>query len=124
MTGRIRPFGMALPVIQAPMAGGPSTPELATTVSAAGGLGFLAAGSRTASAVRDDIAAVRERTSEPFGVNVFVPRPDPVRAGVTGVEADLARYREELAAEAERYGVALPETVTWDDDEWEAKIDL
>jgi nitronate monooxygenase len=124
MAGRILPFGMALPVIQAPMAGGPSTPALAATVSAAGGLGSLAAGSRTASAVRDEIAAVRERTGEPFGVNLFVPGPDPVRAGVTGVEAVLARYREELAAEAERYGVALPETVTWDDDGWEAKIDL
>ncbi|GAA4574458.1 NAD(P)H-dependent flavin oxidoreductase [Planotetraspora kaengkrachanensis] len=124
MAGRILPFGMALPVIQSPMAGGPSTPALAATVSAAGGLGFLAAGSRTASAVRDEIAEVRARTDAPFGVNVFVPGPDPARAGFTEVEADLACYREELVAEAERYGVDLPETVPWDDDQWEAKIDL
>jgi nitronate monooxygenase len=31
------------PIIQAPMAGGPSTPELAAAVSNAGGLGSLAA---------------------------------------------------------------------------------
>ena len=33
-----------LPIVQAPMAGGPSTPELAAAVSAAGGYGFVAAG--------------------------------------------------------------------------------
>ena len=32
------------PIVQAPMAGGPSTPALAAAVSDAGGLGFLAAG--------------------------------------------------------------------------------
>ena len=36
------------PIIQAPMAGGPSTPELAAAVSDAGGLGFLAGGYLTA----------------------------------------------------------------------------
>ena len=35
---------LEIPIIQAPMAGGPSTPALAAAVSAAGGLGFLAAG--------------------------------------------------------------------------------
>jgi nitronate monooxygenase len=33
------------PIILAPLAGGPATPELAAAVSDAGGLGFLAAGS-------------------------------------------------------------------------------
>jgi nitronate monooxygenase len=32
-----------VPIVQAPMAGGPSTPALAAAVSNAGGLGFLAA---------------------------------------------------------------------------------
>ena len=35
---------LAVPIIQAPMAGGPSTPALAAAVSEAGGLGFLGAG--------------------------------------------------------------------------------
>ena len=35
------------PIIQAPMAGGPSTPALAAAVSDAGGIGFLAAGYKT-----------------------------------------------------------------------------
>lgn len=35
---------LAIPILGAPMAGGPSTPQLAASVSNAGGLGFLAAG--------------------------------------------------------------------------------
>ena len=34
----------ALPIVGAPMAGGPTTPELVAAVNAAGGFGFLAAG--------------------------------------------------------------------------------
>ena len=39
-----------IPIVGAPMAGGASTPELAAAACAAGGLGFLAAGYRTAAA--------------------------------------------------------------------------
>jgi len=38
---------LGTPIVLAPLAGGPSTPELAAAVSEAGGLGFLAAGYRT-----------------------------------------------------------------------------
>ncbi|WP_306291631.1 nitronate monooxygenase [Microbispora sp. GKU 823] len=127
MTGRALPFGPSSPIIQAPMAGGGSTPALAAAVSGAGGLGFLAAGYRTAQDVRREIAAVRERTDRPFGVSVFVPAFFPGSGDVReepGAAAAVARYREELAPEAERYGVTLPEAPAWDDDEWDAKIDL
>ena len=36
------------PIVLAPLAGGPATPALAASVSDAGGLGFLAAGYRSA----------------------------------------------------------------------------
>ena len=39
-----------IPIVQAPLAGGPSTPELTAAVGDAGGLGFVAAGYRTAGA--------------------------------------------------------------------------
>ena len=59
------------PIIQAPMAGGASTPKLAATVSAAGGLGFLAAGYKTAEEMRNEIEEVRKLTGRPFGVDCF-----------------------------------------------------
>jgi nitronate monooxygenase len=109
-------LGLRLPIVQAPMAGGPSTVELAAAVSEAGGMGFLAAGYKSPSAVRDDIRALRAATSERFGVNVFVPGPP-------GDEAAVRRYADELRAEAERWGIALGEP-THDDDGWEEKVAL
>ncbi|WP_460339981.1 nitronate monooxygenase [Actinoallomurus acanthiterrae] len=35
---------LPVPIVLAPLAGGPSTPRLTAAVSEAGGLGFLAAG--------------------------------------------------------------------------------
>src|SRR4051794_22254632 len=41
MTTFLEKLGVALPIIQGPMAGGPDTPELAAAVSEAGGIGSL-----------------------------------------------------------------------------------
>jgi nitronate monooxygenase len=41
---RLNLSDLDVPVIVAPMAGGPSTPELAAAATNAGGLGFIAAG--------------------------------------------------------------------------------
>jgi len=81
---------LELPIVQAPMAGGPSTPALAVAVSEAGGLGTVAAGYRTVDAVEADIAAVRAGTRAPFGVNLFAP------PGPAGDPAALARFAERL----------------------------
>jgi nitronate monooxygenase len=105
------------PIVQAPMGGGPSTPALAAAVAEAGGLGFLAAGYKTADAVREDIEAVRALTRRPFGVNLFAP-PQPV------AEPDaVARFAGALGREAERYGAPLGEP-RHDDDDWAAKLAL
>jgi nitronate monooxygenase len=114
------PFSLAElehPIVQAPLAGGPSTPELAAAVCEAGGLGFLAAGYKTADAVRADSAALREQTGRPFGVNIFCP-PAPWEDA-----AAVERYAAALAGEAERYGVRLGDP-RHDDDEWDAKLAL
>lgn len=108
---------LRLPIVQAPMAGGPSTPALVAAVGEAGGLGFLAAGYQTADALAGQIEAVRAATTAAFGVNVFVPQARPDASVV-------ASYREELAAEAERYGVALPQPDPGDDDHWDSKIKM
>jgi nitronate monooxygenase len=105
------------PIVQAPMAGGPSTPELALAVCTAGGLGFLAAGYRGVEAMQADVAAVRVGTTAPFGVNLFVPADSSVPVD----EQALQRYVDRLGPEAERYGtqVGAPRR---DDDDWAAKL--
>ncbi|MER5640504.1 nitronate monooxygenase [Kitasatospora sp. NPDC002227] len=109
--------GLAVPVIAAPMAGGPSTPELVAAVNGAGGLGFLAAGYKSAAAMAEQIAAVRKLTDRPVGVNLFVP-------GGPGEDAAVPGYREVLLPEAGRWGVELPAAVRPDRDGWEAKLAL
>jgi nitronate monooxygenase len=104
------------PIASAPMAGA-SGPALAAAVTAAGGLGFLAAGYKTAEALRGEIAEVRALTGGPFGVNVFVP------SGPGADAAALHAYRERLRPEAEALGVPLGEP-QWNDDDWEAKLAL
>jgi NAD(P)H-dependent flavin oxidoreductase YrpB (nitropropane dioxygenase family) len=105
------------PIVQAPMAGGPSTPELAIAVCQAGGLGFLAAGYRQADAVRREIEIVRAATARPFGVNLFVPTPQPAD------RESVRDYLRELEPEATRQGVELGEP-RYDDRDWERKLQL
>lgn len=112
------PSGVTVPIVQAPMAGGPSTVELAAAVSGAGGLGFLAAGYKLPQMLADEIDRLRARTAGPFGVNVFVPQPAP------GTAERIAAYRAELYGEAERYAVTLPVPAPEDDDHWADKIAL
>lgn len=109
-------------VIQAPMAGGPSTPELAAAVADAGGLGFLAAGYLDAAAMVAQLAAVRELTDAPVGVNVFAPPADEADL-VAAADGGLADYRRQLAPEARRLGVELPTETVVDDDDWRATLD-
>src|SRR3954469_25668505 len=106
-----------VPIVQAPLAGGPSTPELAAAVSGAGGLGVVAAGYRPPDALADAMARTRELTDRPFGVNVFAP---------TGAPADpeaVRRYADALRPLAEAAGAALGEP-RFDDDAFAAKLDL
>lgn len=105
-----------LPIVLAPLAGGPSTPELTVAVSDAGGLGFLAGGYLTAEALAERIAAVRRMTAEPFGVNVFVPQQP---GSPTAVAAYAATLIAEARAASTELGPPRP-----DDDDWVAKLDL
>jgi nitronate monooxygenase len=86
-------------------------------VCEAGGLGFLAAGYKTATALDDEIKALRRLTRRPFAVNVFYPVREPID------DAHVAAYVDRLAGEAARYGVAVGEP-RWTDDDWEAKLEL
>lgn len=109
--------GLRRPVVVAPMAGGPSTPELAAAGSNAGGLGFLAAGYLTADGLAERVTAARKLTTEPLGVNLFVPQPS------AGTSEQIQAYAAQLAGEAQRYGVELG-TPRFDVDGWAAKLDV
>ena len=100
------------PVIVAPMAGGPSTAGLVIAASAAGALGFLAAGYKTAAAMRAEMGAVLA-AGIPFGVNVFVP------GAPAADRATVLRYIAELEPDAAALGVR-PGTPDWADDDWDA----
>ena len=105
-----------VPVVLAPLAGGPSTPELAAAVCEAGGLGFLAAGYLRPDALGTALDRLAGLTARPYGVNVFVPGApsDPDR---------VAPYVDLLAGEADRYGVELGRP-RFDDDGWADKLAL
>lgn len=85
------------PIIQAPMAGGPTTPELVSEVSNCGGLGMVGAGYLSVEQLKDQIRLIKERTRSPFGVNLFVVEP-PVVTEQTIEESfcELAYFREKL----------------------------
>jgi nitronate monooxygenase len=70
-------LGVRLPIIQAPMAGGCSTPQLTAAVSAAGGLGSVAGAMLTPDELGAAVAQVRALTDAPFAVNLFAPLPPP-----------------------------------------------
>jgi nitronate monooxygenase len=107
---------LRVPIVQAPLAGGASTPALTAAVVEAGGLGFVAAGYRTPEALRDDIGAVRSLTGARFGVNLFVP-------GAATARPAYEPYVASLAEEARAHGVELGEP-RFEDDLWEAKLGL
>src|SRR4051794_20317678 len=101
---------LELPIVQAPLAGGASTPALAAAVCEAGGLGFLAAGYKTADAVRADLETLRGLTARPFGLNIFAP------PGHTPDDEAVRAYAARLCDEGE---LGEPRH---DDDAWEAKL--
>ncbi|MDT0404927.1 MULTISPECIES: nitronate monooxygenase [Streptomyces] len=104
------------PVVQAPMAGGVAVPQLAAAVSEAGGLGFLAAGYKTADGMYQEIKQLRGLTSRPFGVNLFLPQPETPDAAAVGV------YAHQLAGEASWYETELGDADSGRDDGYDAKL--
>lgn len=70
-------LGIRYPILQGAMQGGGGV-ELVAAVSNAGGLGVLPTFGGTDQKLRADVAAVRERTTKPFGVNIM-----PMGRGIT-----------------------------------------
>ncbi|MCW3473378.1 NAD(P)H-dependent flavin oxidoreductase [Limobrevibacterium gyesilva] len=90
-------FGTTYPIIQAPMAGGTTTPALVAAVSNAGALGSLGAAYMTPAQIRDTVAEIRRLTDRPFAVNLFAGGHDsPHDVDPTAMLAILARHHEAL----------------------------
>src|SRR4051794_1413077 len=112
-----RLFDCRLPIIAAPMAGGPTTAALALAVTKAGGFAFLAGGYKSPEALATEIDQVR-LGGRPFGVNLFVPSTNPVDL------QEFRRYATSLEDEAARYGVRINPCPVEDDDYWTQAIAL
>ena len=64
-------LGIENAIIQGPMGGGPSTPELVAAVSNAGGLGSLGAAYLSPDQIGAAVRRIRTLTDRPFQVNLF-----------------------------------------------------
>ena len=100
----LRRLGIEHPIIQAPMAGGPSTPALVAAVSGAGALGSFAGGYLSPDAIRAAVREIRRLTDRPFALNLFVPEPAARQVG----PEEIARANEALRPFREELGLPPP----------------
>jgi nitronate monooxygenase len=99
-------IGIEYPIIQAPMAGGPTTADLVAAVSAAGALGSFGHAYTAPDAMRADAAAARARTPRPFNLNLFTA-PVPAEPSAEAQRAAVAAIRPLF----EERGLPVPERV-------------
>ncbi|MEV7663603.1 nitronate monooxygenase [Paenarthrobacter sp. NPDC089316] len=116
--GLLASLGATIPLVAAPMAGGPSTTGLVLATARAGGVGFLAGGYKTPAELAGQIAEVRSGTSS-FGVNLFVPNTVPINRDA------FIGYAQALRTVAAAYGVDLRDSAALEDsDRWDDKVDM
>jgi len=115
-TALCKALGIEHPIIQAPMAGGTTTPALVAAVCNAGALGSIGAGYLTPDALQQAIDEVRAQTDKPFAVNLFIPgsfaRDD---ARVAASNHILDGFRREL-------GITTPEAMDSVDPDFDAQF--
>ncbi|OBG59867.1 nitronate monooxygenase family protein [Mycobacterium sp. E3339] len=113
----LAPFETSIPLVAAPMAGGPTTPAMVSAATRAGGLGMVAAGYKTVEAVEAELKQIRSEGIL-FGINLFAPNPLPV---------DPASYRTYAAIvqrDADQFGLSLPPDPIEDTDKFDEKVAL
>lgn len=100
-------------IIQAPMAGGITSPGLVAAVSNANGIGSFATGYLTSSAVLQGIQEIKRLTNNPFAVNVFIPNaPELDVHQIQRYQEALNKFRRLLHLSEEHH---LPTTLIPDD---------
>lgn len=104
------------PLVQAPMAG-VTTAEFVAACSDAGALGSIGAGYLSAEDTRQFIQEVKQLTSKPFQVNLFVPEK------TTASEEQIAKAIQSLQPAARQLG--LPDSrPDFSSSEFEGQIDV
>ena len=89
-------LGIRVPIVQAPMAGGPSSQELVAACCAAGALGGFGFAYTQPADMEKQAAWVRERTPSPFVINLFTsPQPGEVKDQRAALDA-VAQFYSEL----------------------------
>lgn len=97
-------LGLRLPLLLAPMAGGPSTVDLVAAGCEAGVLGGFGFAYAQPDAMHRDCAAVRARSKGPININLFTsPQPDAVP------EAAQQPALDALAALSQDFGLPAPQ---------------
>lgn len=100
------------PVIQAPMAGGVTTSQLVAAVSNCGGLGMIGAGYLTPTQMRDQIKEIKQLTSKPFGVNLFIPNEYAVSSDlIDKAISSLQPFHQQLNTDAEQRHIQKSEAL-------------
>src|SRR5512139_2122618 len=99
-------LGLRYPIIQAPMAGGPTTAALVAAVGNAGALGSFGFAYTDAKTMREQMQAARSLTSAPIHVNLFVEN-SPAPPSDDEMQAALRALRPMY----ETLGVPPPERV-------------
>ncbi len=91
-------LGTRLPIIQAPMAGGSTTPALVAAASKAGALGSFGFAYTQPEAMQRDVETVRALTKAPINLNFFVSaQPAPIAAeSQSDAIAAVAGYYQSL----------------------------
>ncbi|MDE0490268.1 nitronate monooxygenase [Psychrobacter sp. A3] len=88
-------LNLTYPIIQAPMAGGATTPDLIASVSNFGGLGSLGAGMTAPDVLNSQIDTIKTLTDRPFMVNLMVLSEQESSSFDTAMPNWLSNYYQE-----------------------------
>ena len=110
-------LGLEVPIIQAPIAGGATTPGLVAAVNHAGALGSLGAAYLKPEEIRNHISQIRALTQRPFNVNLFA---GGYRSEFT---EDGTRMLEMLSDVHTRLGIPAPQLPKLPPDPFQAQLD-
>jgi len=99
-------FSLSLPLVVAPLGGGPTTAKLVVESCNAGALGSLAAAYLQPDQIAIEVKAIRRQTHRPFAINLFTPMPTlSLNPNVIQTALTLTRpYRMELGLREPSFG--------------------